>query len=57
MRLVDWALRQGHLDETALTDAVFYRVMTQSFYFFTVLGLALRLAWLRHAETRRASAA
>jgi len=33
----------------AITDAVFYRVMTQSFYFFVVLGLALRLAWLRQS--------
>jgi hypothetical protein len=24
-----------------LTDSVFYRVMPQSFYFFTVLGMAL----------------
>ncbi|MEO9091243.1 MAG: O-antigen ligase family protein [Rhodanobacter sp.] len=31
----------------ALTDAVFYRVMTQSFYFFLVLGLALRLGRLQ----------
>ena len=31
----------------ALTDAVFYRVMTQSFYFFLVLGLTLRLGRLR----------
>ncbi|HWU74923.1 MAG TPA: O-antigen ligase family protein [Rhodanobacter sp.] len=30
----------------ALTDSVFYRVMTQSFYFFLVLGLALRIAQL-----------
>ena len=36
----------------ALTDAVFYRVMTQSFYFFLVLGLALRLAWLRRPDHR-----
>ncbi len=28
----------------ALTDSVFYRVMPQSFYFFTVLGLALLLS-------------
>ena len=41
----------------ALTDAVFYRVMTQSFYFFVVLGLALRLAWLRHREPPRVAAA
>jgi len=41
----------------ALTDAVFYRVMTQSFYFFTVLGLALRLAWLRLAEPPPTAAA
>jgi len=31
----------------AVTDAVFYRVMTQSFYFFLVLGLALRIGRLR----------
>ncbi len=37
----------------ALTDAVFYRVMTQSFYFFVVLGLALRLGWLRQAGNAR----
>jgi O-antigen ligase len=30
-----------------LTDSVFYRVMTQSFYFFLVLGLALRIGRLR----------
>ncbi|MEO6925231.1 MAG: O-antigen ligase family protein [Rhodanobacter sp.] len=36
----------------ALTDAVFYRVMTQSFYFFLVLGLALRIGWLSRSETR-----
>lgn len=28
----------------ALTDSVFYRVMPQSFYFFTVLGMALLLS-------------
>jgi O-antigen ligase len=33
----------------ALTDSVFYRVMTQSFYFFMVLGLALRIGWLRRS--------
>ncbi len=33
-----------------LTDAVFYRVMTQSFYFFLVLGLALRIGRLRRAD-------
>jgi O-antigen ligase len=37
----------------ALTDAVFYRVMTQSFYFFVVLGLALRLACLRRTHRDR----
>ncbi len=31
----------------ALTDAVFYRVMTQSFYFFLVFGLAVRIGRLR----------
>ncbi|HZX70905.1 MAG TPA: O-antigen ligase family protein [Rhodanobacter sp.] len=31
----------------ALTDAVFYRVMTQSFYFFMVLGLAVRIGRLK----------
>ena len=41
----------------ALTDAVFYRVMTQSFYFFVVLGLALRRAWLRHRVPPRVAAA
>ncbi|MEO9078654.1 MAG: O-antigen ligase family protein [Rhodanobacter sp.] len=30
----------------ALTDSVFYRVMTQSFYFFLVLGLSLRIGRL-----------
>lgn len=34
----------------ALTDAVFYRMMTQSFYFFLVLGLALRIGWLRRTN-------
>ncbi|MEO6801131.1 MAG: O-antigen ligase family protein [Rhodanobacter sp.] len=34
----------------ALTDAVFYRVMTQSFYFFMVLGLALRIGWLSRPD-------
>lgn len=34
----------------ALTDSVFYRVMTQSFYFFLVLGLALRIGWLSRSE-------
>jgi len=29
----------------ALTDGVFYRVMTQSFYFFMVIGLAVRIGW------------
>jgi O-antigen ligase len=37
----------------ALTDAVFYRVMTQSFYFFVVLGLALRIACLRCTDRGR----
>ncbi|CAM5416158.1 O-antigen ligase family protein [Rhodanobacter lindaniclasticus] len=40
----------------ALTDAVFYRVMTQSFYFFVVLGLALRIATLRPTDAGRATA-
>lgn len=34
----------------ALTDSVFYRMMTQSFYFFLVLGLALRIGWLSRSE-------
>lgn len=34
----------------ALTDAVFYRVMAQSFYFFLVLGLALRIGWLQRPD-------
>ncbi|MEO6799813.1 MAG: O-antigen ligase family protein [Rhodanobacter sp.] len=34
----------------ALTDAVFYRVMTQSFYFFLVLGLAVRIGRLRRRD-------
>lgn len=29
----------------ALGDSVFYRVMSQSFFFFIVLGLAMRMAW------------
>jgi O-antigen ligase len=29
----------------ALTDSVFYRVMPQSFYFFLVIGLAVRVGW------------
>ena len=37
----------------ALTDAVFYRVMTQSFYFFLVFGLALRIGWLSRSELSR----
>lgn len=41
----------------ALTDAVFYRVMTQSFYFFVVLGLALRLAFVRSQRERQAAPA
>ncbi|MEO8810368.1 MAG: O-antigen ligase family protein, partial [Rhodanobacter sp.] len=36
----------------ALTDSVFYRMMTQSFYFFMVLGLAVRIGWLSRAENR-----
>ena len=28
-----------------LTDSVFYRVMPQSFYFFVVIGLAVRVGW------------
>ncbi|TAL92670.1 MAG: O-antigen ligase family protein [Rhodanobacter sp.] len=34
----------------ALTDSVFYRMMTQSFYFFLVLGLALRIGWLSRSD-------
>ena len=34
----------------ALTDSVFYRVMPQSFYFFIVLGMALRIARQRSAS-------
>jgi O-antigen ligase len=33
-----------------LTDAVFYRVMTQSFYFFLVLGLAVRIGRLKRLQ-------
>lgn len=29
----------------AITDSVFYRVMSQSFYFFLVLGYAILIAW------------
>ncbi|MEO8777256.1 MAG: O-antigen ligase family protein [Rhodanobacter sp.] len=39
----------------ALTDAVFYRVMTQSFYFFLVLGLAVRIGRLRRLKLASAS--
>jgi O-antigen ligase len=35
-----------------LTDSVFYRVMIQSFYFFLVLGLALRIGRLRTRRSR-----
>lgn len=41
----------------ALTDSVFYRVMTQSFYFFPVLGLALRIGQLKQAGVMQAGAA
>jgi O-antigen ligase len=34
----------------AMTDAVFYRVMTQSFYFFLVLGLAVRIGRLKRLK-------
>jgi O-antigen ligase len=34
----------------AMTDSVFYRVMSQSFYFFLVLGLAVLVG--RHAQDR-----
>ena len=34
----------------ALTDSVFYRMMTQSFYFFLVLGLALRIGRLSRSD-------
>jgi len=34
----------------ALTDSVFYRMMTQSFYFFLVLGLALRIGSLSRSD-------
>ena len=33
----------------ALGESVFYRVMSQSFYFFLVLGLALRVGYLTSA--------
>lgn len=33
-----------------LTDAVFYRVMTQSFYFFLVLGMAVRIGRLKRLQ-------
>lgn len=34
----------------ALTDAVFYRVMTQSLYFFLVLGMAVRIGRLKRLK-------
>ena len=34
----------------AMTDAVFYRVMTQSFYFFLVLGMAVRIGRLKRLK-------
>ncbi len=39
----------------ALTDSVFYRVMPQSFYFFTVLGMALLIGRQRLARATTAS--
>lgn len=36
----------------ALTDSVFYRVMTQSFYFFLVLGMAVQVGRLRPLRPR-----
>lgn len=42
----------------AITDSVFYRVMTQSLYFFLVLGLAMRIGQLKRLATQvQASAA
>jgi O-antigen ligase len=38
----------------ALTDSVFYRVMTQSFYFFMVLGMAVRIGWQRRSPPDQA---
>jgi O-antigen ligase len=39
----------------ALTDSVFYRVMPQSFYFFTVLGMALLIGRQRLAHDTAAN--
>jgi O-antigen ligase len=39
----------------ALTDSVFYRVMTQSFYFLMVLGMAVRIGWLRRLPPGQAA--
>lgn len=41
----------------ALTDSVFYRVMPQSFYFFVVIGLAVRVGWRTTAAPSCARAA
>jgi O-antigen ligase len=39
----------------ALPDSVFYRVMTQSVYLFMVLGMAVRIGWLRRLPPNQAT--